>query len=168
MVVFTDCPPNITTLLDEIFEIFWRNSLINSHVLSQDDINSWSIYTYLPYQTDCFKLSHAKIATFTRFNFSASLDLSIEQLYPQKLKHFNKCPLYAATSVYVPYIILHNTSDGKHNFMGIEASTVNEIAKRLNFIVIYVLPKIQTAEVVFDNGTSIGGSNMVDNNFIIK
>lgn len=107
---------NSIETLDETLGILWKNGLLNSHILIQDAKQTWSLYTFVPYQSDCFTLTHIKMASFTPVNLYK--ELSRQQLYPQKLNDFKKCLLYIAVFRVPPFIILNNML-GKVEFDGI-------------------------------------------------
>lgn len=112
LVVVTGSTQNIRNTLDEVFHVFWQNGLMHSHVFIQDAANTWSLYTFLPYQNDCNALSHLKIDCFTSSNFSTPMKLTIDQVYLEKLK-FNGCPLYVAPFIR-PVIMRHCTVVKRH------------------------------------------------------
>lgn len=144
LIVLTEIPKNSTIALDDVFGILWKNGLINSHVLIHDTKKSWSLYAFLPHQKDGCILRHFKIESFTQFNFSSSINMSIDQMYPEKLKNFNGCPLHIAPTVFLHYVMLLNTSDGGFHYAGIDILILNEISKALNFTIRYIFPLIKT------------------------
>lgn len=153
---------NITQHLDEVFQILWKNGLIDSHVLIQVEKKSWALYTFLPYQSDCFALTHLKLITFTPFNISGAMTLSFQSLYPQKLKNFHKCPLYVATTIANPFIIFHNTSNGMDRFEGIDVLIIEQISRVLNFTIVYKLPASYLKRgTILKNGTAVGAFGLV-------
>ncbi|XP_055298675.1 uncharacterized protein LOC129566616, partial [Sitodiplosis mosellana] len=111
IVVTVEVVQNNTNSLNDIFEILWRNSLINSHVLIQDQPQFWTLYTFMPYQKDCFNLAQIKIESFTPLNYTENITISADQLFPKKLTNFHQCPLNIAISLVDPFVTLHNTSD---------------------------------------------------------
>lgn len=140
----------------------WRNGLINSHILMQDGIHLWSLYAFMPFQKDCFALSHFRIATFSSYNFTINMTVPMELLYPKKLQNFNKCPLYAAVSIIDPLTIIHNSSDGKIEFHGIDIAIINQISKALNFDIIYERSMDGAGHgIIFPNGTVTGNMQLV-------
>lgn len=96
LVVETGSTQNIGNTLNEAFRVLWQNGVMHSHVLIQDVASSWSLFTFLPYQSDCNALSHLKIELFTGLNFSTPMKMNINQVYPEKLSSLNGCPLYVA------------------------------------------------------------------------
>lgn len=164
LIIVNERVENLTESLNGIFGILWTNGLIDSHVLAPDNENadSWTLYTYLPYQTDCFSLTQIKVATFTPFNSTDNMTLSIDELYPSKLKSFFNCPLYYAPSNAAPFVIFRNDSDGHHVFEGIDISLIQGIAKLLKFSVVYKCPSRGTGHgVVLENGTAFGNMGLV-------
>lgn len=147
--------------LDEVFETLWKNSLINSHVLSRDRPETWSLHTYLPYHRDCSTFSHLKLATFTPFNFSDHMNLSVEKLYPKKLHNFNKCPLYVSPHIYNPFSIVRNITDDRgyefDDLDGFEVKIINEISRKLNLTPVLKDSLFdQEPAVIMENGTATG------------
>lgn len=101
---------NNTINLEGIIQVLWKNHLIDSHVLTKNGVDSWGLYTFLPYQNDCFTPTTLKIESFTKFSLSKPMNLSTRQVYPQKLKYFNGCPLYITVTPFIPMV------DNKKNY----------------------------------------------------
>lgn len=137
LIVIVNNPQNVTKTLDSIFELVWENSLLNSHVLIQEQPNYWSIYTFMPYQRDCIALDAVRIATFTPMNFTNNISATFDEMFPEKLNDFYKCPLYVATALLEPFASLTNGSDGKPQFKGIDIEILKHISRALNFGIIY-------------------------------
>lgn len=160
LVIVTRTEPNVFNILNETFTILWQRALINSHILLQED-NSWSLYMSLPYQNDCATLTHVKITSFTSSNFTDSLSLSLDELYPAKLRNFNGCQLYAAVNNINPFVIFHtDKKTNKQYFSGFEVNTIEQIAKALNFTIIYKNSP-QDRGQLFENGTAWGNFQLV-------
>lgn len=159
LIVIEHAVRNTTRTLNDIFAILWRNSLINVHILSQTETDHWTLDTFMPYQGDCFTLDHLRIASFTSFNFTENLTLSMEQLYPEKLKDFNQCPLFIAPSLVDPFVIFRNTSGRRSQLTGIDVCIVSQISKTLNFRMVYSSPA--SHGLIFENLTVTGNLNLV-------
>lgn len=148
----------MTEALDKLFGILWENTLIDSHVLCKGEDKFWSLYNSLPFQNGCSVLSKHKIESFSQWNYTENITLSIDKLYPKKLKNFNKCPIYIATPVIQPLTIIHNSPDGSMHFEGIEISIVEQIATKFNFSTVY---KSTKHGIVLENRTATGNMKMV-------
>lgn len=159
LIVVTQPSHNYTITLNGVFEVLWKNSLMDSHVLIEEKTNLWSLYTFIPYQSDCLTLDSLKLATFTPNNFTADINLSEQDLFPEKLNNMNNCPLYIAPSYLDPYIVLLNTTDehGQPQYSGLEFNIITQISKELNFKIVFKRAAIWTIGaghgMVFDNGT---------------
>lgn len=153
-----------TETLDNIFAILWSNGLISSHVLIRNK-SKWTLDTFMPYQRNCFTLDHLHMESFSMFNFTENMSISMEQLYPQKLKDFNQCPLHIAPSVSDPFVILQNTSDGKTQFTGLDIRIISQISKALNFLILYKYSPLGHG-MIFENFTVTGNMNLVRNMFL--
>lgn len=162
LIIITDHTQSGTDRLDKAFGILWKNGLINSHVLTMDENQYWSIYTFFPYQTDCQSLTQLKVATFTPFNYSSSMALHINQLYPYKLI-FNMCPIYVAVQNNHPFSYGQNTSSGDIQFEGIEVDLVNVASVPLNLSVIYKLSFTEDAGMTYENNTPTEPTVWVNN-----
>lgn len=158
LVVVTENVQNVKKSLNEMFAVLWRNGLINSHILIQND-ELWFIYTFKPYQRDCTSLVHVKIASFTLTNYTEHINFSFEEFYSPKLENFNRCPLYVAATEAAPFTIYNNKSEVL-NVSGIEITMVENIAKKLNCTLIYENSPIGRGRI-FENGTGTGNLNMV-------
>lgn len=166
LIIVTDYAKNCSHILSEIFQIMWTNSLINSYVLCQNDDRVWSLYTFIPYQEDCFTLSHHKVTSFTPLNYTSNMTLSVAELFPQKLKNFNNCSLFVAPSIVDPQILFRNTSDEGKKYRGIDIEIIKLISKSLNFAIKYKTSSHGTGHgVIFQNGTATGNLNLVSRIF---
>lgn len=147
-----------TETLTSIFSILWENGLIDADVLSQDEFDVWSLDTFLPYQMDCAKLDHHRIASFSAFNFTKNMNLSLQQLYPVKLRNFNQCALRVG-AIPSDFHVVRNISNGTHIYSGIDINIIKEISAKLNFQIIYECTDLHGE--VFENGTLTGSIKMV-------
>lgn len=145
-------------MLTRIFKVLWANGLTNAHVLTQNEFGTWSLDTFFPYRSDCTELDHVRIASFTPMNFTRNINLSMNQLYPEKLKNFNRCPLFVAATRSSVYVI-HNTLNGIDQYSGIDINIIEQISKTLNFRIVYK-PTDKHGDV-FDNGTLTGSIKLV-------
>lgn len=164
LIVVNENAKNITEALNGVFSILWKNGLIHSHVLTLDgtSADSWTLYTFMPYQSDCFTLTQIEIATFTKYNFTDKITLSIDELYPSKLKSFFNCPLYYAPSAIAPFVIPRNVSDRHDSIEGIDISIIKEITKLLKLLVVYRYSTYGSGHgIVFENGTASGNLGLV-------
>ena len=145
---------NVLQTLDVIFELLWKNSLLNSHVLIQEQPHFWSMYTFMPYQRDCFKLDPVKVATFTPLNFTNNINASLNELFPEKLANFHKCPLYIGLSLLKPYAHIQKDCNGRPQYKGIDINILDHVSKALNFKIVYKrLSKSAGHGNIFPNGT---------------
>lgn len=154
LIILDDVVLNAKKTLNYLFAILWENGLVNSHILCQNESNFWTLYTFMPYQSNCHQLTLLQMITFTPFNFTDYIPLSFEELYPAKLKNFNQCPLFYAPSTCGPYVYTKNTSDGV-KVDGIDVSYVKEIARQLQLSVVLMLPK-EKIGIIFRNGSATG------------
>lgn len=137
LVVVTNNVQNIAQTLDVIFALLWKNSLLDSHVLIQEQPYYWSMFTFMPYQRDCFSLDPVKVATFTPSNFTNNMNVSLRELYPEKLGNFRNCQLYIAPSLLKPYTYMQNDSHGNPQYKGIDINILEHVSKALNFEIVY-------------------------------
>lgn len=137
LIVITKNVQNVSQTLEAIFELLWENSLLNSHVLIQERPYFWSMYTYKPYQRDCFALESIKVAIFTPLNYTNNINASLDDLFPKTLDNFHGCPMYIALSLLYPYSHIQNRSDGTPIYRGIDINIMEHISKALNFNVVY-------------------------------
>lgn len=169
LIIVTDYTKNCSHNLSEIFKIMWTNSLINAHVLCQNDNQIWSLYTFIPYQEDCFELSRREIASFTPFNYTRNITLTATELFPQKLDDFNNCSLFIAPSVVNPQIVFRNTSNKIKRYQGIDIEIIKLISKSLNFDIKYKTSSYGTGHgYVYRNGTATGNLGLVSRFFPLK
>lgn len=145
-------------MLERITEILWKNGLISSHILSEDELGIWTLYTFIPYQTNCIEIAHFRMASFTPLNFTRSMNLSMEQMYPGKLKNFNQCPLYAVAPMSLPFV-KHCSINGSINYSGIDVNIVTQISRKLNFRIIFEY--VNFHGMILSNSTITGGIGLV-------
>lgn len=156
LIIVTENVQEITQTLNEMFAVLWRNGMINVHVLIQTD-EIWSLHTFKPYQSDCTSLTHVKITSFTPSHYTESITLPFDELYPQKLKNFNKCPLYVAVREFPPSTIRHKDNG---DLGGFEITMIEAIAQSINATLIHNFSSNDRG-IIFENGTGTGNLNMV-------
>lgn len=162
IVVTFEIIQNNVNALDDISELLWKNSLINSHILIQDQPQFWALYTFEPYQNDCFTLAQIKIEYFTPLNFTENITVSKHDLFLKKLNDFHQCPLNIATSVVDPFVTLHNASDLSTRYGGVDIDIVEQISKLLNFVAIFTNFSDGTGHgIIFPNDTVTGTMKLV-------
>ena len=153
--------------LNTIFEVLWKNSLLNAHVLIQDQPQFWTLYTFLPYQKDCFHLEAIKIESFTPLNYTKNMNIPEDQLSPEKLTDFNQCPLKAATAYLNPFVTSPENPDPNIKYEGIDIDIVEQIAKSLNFIAIFTSSSGKTDRgIIYPNKTMTGNLKLVRISYI--
>lgn len=164
LVVFTKTVKIASEILDVIFGTLWKHGLINSHILNQDESKIWSLYAFMPYQINCYKLSYHKQITFTALNSTNNLTLSNKKLYPEKLKNLQKCPLFIAASIIEPFVIIQTLANGTVVVDGIEMLIIEQTSKLLNFTIVHKRSSSGTGHgLIFDNGTATGNLGLVLN-----
>lgn len=67
----------------------------------------WSLYEFEPFKSGCLVLSKHKFESFSRFNYTGNSTLSMNTLYPKKLRNFNQCPVFVVAPVLQPFSIIH-------------------------------------------------------------
>lgn len=137
LIVVTHHVRNVLESVNAIFDLFWRNGLLASHVLIQAQPYVWSMYAYVPYQRDCFTLDPVIVAIFTPHNFTNNMNATIDELFPMRLNNFRNCPLYIAPSFLKPFLYMENNSIGMPEYKGIDINILDHISKALNFSIIY-------------------------------
>lgn len=162
LIVITDgVQGSWTSALDHTFQILWENGLINSNVLISGNLQSWSLFTSMPYHIDCSILSYRKLMTLTRSNLT-EMSLSTKQLYPEKLKNFNQCPLNIAASLSEPFVFLRRNSGPNSDPEGIEIEIMTQITKLLNFSVVFENTTDGTNHgFMYSNGIVTGNMELV-------
>lgn len=164
MIILTDEDHKIFKL-NVIFEILWKNGLIDSHVLSQDKNESWSLYTFMPYQQDCSTLSLLKIETFTSTNCTSGMKISREKLYPKKLQNFHRCPIHVAPSISNPAVM---RPDQNQKYRGIDIEIITQISKSLNFAIVFKRSLEGTGHGIIHSNRTISGNMGLVSFFLLK
>lgn len=91
------------------------------------------------------------------------LNYSKSQLYPSREFKFPYCNLFISTISFEPFVIIRNESNGIITFDGFDVIVVNEIAKTMNLIPIYMQAAGRNNRgVILDNGTVNGAMEMVN------
>lgn len=158
LIVVDQSANHTTEILTRIFDVLWKNGLVNAHVLTQNEHDVWSLLTFVPYRSDCTKLDHIRVTTFTPLNFTTDINSSMKIFYPEKLKNFNQCPLIVAATQSSVYVI-RTTSNDIDQYKGIDINIITQIAKKLNFRIVY--KRTEKHGDIFDNGTLTGSTQLV-------
>lgn len=137
-------------------------ALFNVNVLIQDeDTPMWSLYFYKPYRRHCHSVDVIKIETFTPENYTKELKVPFTSLFPSRHLKFNYCPLLVSTLSIPPFVFIPK-ANGSTTFTGLDVTIVNEIAKTLHLLPIYMLaPDKKNRGSIFQNGTATGAVKMV-------
>lgn len=165
LVVLTDNQNDNDIEMMRIFQTAFDNNVMNINILMQGKNTSvWSINMYKAYQNDCRSVTKYTVATFTRENYTSEMNVTFNELFPQKLSDLNGCTVKVSTFPYEPFVIVRTKgyNDSIYEFDGIEVTIFENIAKRMNFKPQYLLPADgKNRGVIFDNGTANGCMQMV-------
>lgn len=162
IVVTVEVIQNNANALNVIFEALWKNSLINSHVLIQDQLQFWALYAFEPYQIDCFTLAEMKIESFTPLNYTENITVPKDDIFPEKLNDFHRCPLNISTSLSDPFVTLRNISHGSTKYEGVDINIVKLISKKLNFVAVFTNFIDGSGHgIIFPNKTVTGNLKLV-------
>lgn len=116
--------------LTQIFRDCWQHHMINVNVLQfQQNDEQVHVFTFFPYTPNHCDYIESEFV-FSMENHSISIQ---NDLFPNKLKDFFKCPLLLATYSIPPYMILQRLADGAYITKGIEGTLYRELASTLNF-----------------------------------
>lgn len=127
---------NSTDTIDETFMECWNRSMPNVIVLMPTNNHSLSISTYFVFKDDCYSLTPHTFGIVNKE--SAKIDFSFDEVFPNKLKNFRGCRVYAATTENPPYVIINATG----HVTGVNDYILQIIAKEYNFNVIYIKTNI--------------------------
>lgn len=139
--------------------------LLEVNVLIQDDdAPMWSLYFYKPFRRHCHSIDVVKIETFTPQNYTNTLGVqSFDSLFAERQFKFTNCPLYVSTMTFEPFVITQK-GNGSIKFDGFDVTIVNEIAKTLRLVPVYILPPDRKKRgFIYPNGTANGAVGMVIN-----
>lgn len=115
--------------------------------------------TFLPFVYSCYSLQQHDVALLTEQN--DSLPGRIGLIYPKKLKDFHRCPIIVAVFHTPPFMIIKSDNTGD-TYDGIDTQILKQLAKKLNFELIYRRPlDNQDRGTIFANGTVNGCIKMV-------
>lgn len=120
--------------------------------------------TFMPFVDNCYSLKQHQIALLTEHNFSIHHG-PINSLYPKKLKNFRQCPVFAAVFHTPPLVIIKSQKIGNSTltaYDGIDTQILEQLAKKLNFNLIYRMPSDkENRGTIYPNGTLTGCIKMV-------
>lgn len=156
LVIITGTVTN-TKAIDDVFQILWKNGLINSNILISNRPDFWTIYTFMPYRIDCSTLSYEKLVSLTPSNFT-EMTLTMRELYPEKLINFNKCPLNVAIATLNPLVYRSNSSES--GYTGIDINIIQQISELLNFSIVFK-PSVEEHGNLYPNGSLTGAMGLV-------
>lgn len=143
--------------LDRIFHCAFRMHMTNFHILIYDwPESTWSILTYLPFKDDCKTLTHHIVETFNMDNYTTTMKMSFDELYPPKLRKLNGCKIRVAAVEVEPYVINYYNGSALD---GIDVRIVKGIANAMNFEPEFIL--VKDRGVVLENGSSTDAMKMV-------
>lgn len=118
------------TKITQIFRDCWEHHMINVNVLQFKETDEQvHVYTFYPYTPDHCEYIESNFL-FSMENHTISIQ---DDLFPNKLRDFFKCPLLLATYTIPPYMILQRLADGTYITKGIEGKLYRELAATLNF-----------------------------------
>lgn len=160
MIVSTAKGKNAKHTLYRISEVLWKNGLLNSHILIEENGN-WLLYTFMPFQKDCVSVDNVKMEIFTPLNYTQNMMMTVENLYPKKLTNFHQCPLFAGVSYLPPFAFIKNDSNGNAVYRGIDIDIVTQISKELNFAIVFNASVGIGRGVFYPNGTTTGNYDLV-------
>lgn len=162
LIVITQEIPNVQEFLHDIFKVPMSLGLLNVNILIENnDAPMWSLFFYKPYIRSCNSIDVIKIETFSPDNYTNELNVSYIDLFPSRQFKFNHCPLYVSTFSIDPFVIIRNLN-GFTTFDGLDVIIVNEIAKTLNLVPIFMLaPDKKNRGIIYPNGTATGAMKMV-------
>lgn len=160
LIIIAEDTKNTTEYLNDVFQLLWKTSLLDSNVLFRDENKFWSLYTFMPFQNDCLSLGIIKFTTFTPSNFTNNMTVPMDLLYRKKLKNFNNCPLYVGVSVAPALLYIGNTSNDQIQYRGLDIDVLNHISSILNFRIEYKLSP-DGRGMIHPNGTVTGTLNLV-------
>lgn len=133
-------PPRETKeLLDNIFSAAWKFGIIEIDALVYTTNASWTLVTYLPYDTeDCMTLTYKNLTTLTAANYTRFADIPSAELSIKKMRNMRRCPITVVVYPCEPYVFV---AENGTKFDGIEIQIVEAVAALLNFTPIYMLPQ---------------------------
>lgn len=155
---------NIFKTMHDIFTTVMNLGLLDVDVvIKESNTSNWSIYSYKPYIKTCHSFEIERIDTFSPENYTKESNVAAVNLYGPRLFKFPWCWLYVSTFSFDPFVIIRNTSIGIITYSGIDVKIVNEIAKTLKLIPMYMQPSDgKNRGKIFKNKTATGAIKMVN------
>ncbi|XP_055850574.1 uncharacterized protein LOC129915133 [Episyrphus balteatus] len=142
--------PNFLHLLREIFQIFWKLSMINVNALIEDQDGIVTLYTYFPFKEyRCMDISPEINNRFVNGVFTYK-----RLHFPNKITNFWKCPLNVIVGTEPPFIDIDNGE-----LIGFDGLLLKQLASVLNFSIKIVR---SPSGHVFDNQTFTDGFKLLN------
>lgn len=134
-------PANETkALLDHIFSSAWKFGIIEISALAYNTNASWSLITYVPYDTeDCITLTYKNLTTLTPANYTTFAATPFTKLFLRKMRNMRKCPVNVVIYPCEPYVF--ESREKGRRYDGIEVRVIDAIARAMNFTPNYILPQ---------------------------
>lgn len=147
-------PPEETKLLlDKIFSAAWVYGIIEISTLVYSTNASWSLITYLPYDTqDCMALTYRNLTTLTATNYTKFTDTPYAQLFLRKMRNMRKCTVNVVIYPCEPYVF--ESREKGRVYDGIEVRVIDAIALAMNFTPNYILPQDEYGNIWPNKGDS--------------
>lgn len=135
-------PKNCSSIdVDKIFEAAWRRYVYNVNILCNETIK-----TYMPFQ-------HNSCGNTT----AVTMNESMSNFFPDKLKNLFGCPIKVATFFYPPITMREMLADGSFRYYGSEMEMVFGLAEALNFSIdMTYINQSGFTGLLYENGTATG------------
>uniref|UniRef100_A0A1I8PNM8 Putative ionotropic receptor ligand binding domain-containing protein n=1 Tax=Stomoxys calcitrans TaxID=35570 RepID=A0A1I8PNM8_STOCA len=137
LIVFYGRDTNYNQEMQKIFEYCWHYYIANVALLFTLEGQSIDLFTYYP-----FTPNHCQRPQIRKINEESRqiMNLSPNELYPEKFLNFHNCTLVAAVWDVPPYLTLPETERRPNQFGGVEGLLLDIMAGVLNFDLDYKIP----------------------------
>lgn len=137
--------------IKEIFRLVWKLQMYNVNLMYEAENESIMVKSFIPFKPgECHSTTPILINQFKDGKF-----ISVESLYPLKMRNLHNCTVNVAASYSVhPFIIPKLSTNGSIQLTGQDISLLKTLSETLNMNINFAF--IGEQGFIYDNGTGEG------------
>ncbi|XP_046802247.1 glutamate receptor ionotropic, NMDA 2C-like [Lucilia cuprina] len=151
---------NLFSVLNQMFEYFWQNSIINVSLMTANKQFVVDVFTYFPFDNylTC-RMPWVEQINYYSGSWSQPIVMTI---FPEKINNLENCPLDVAVWNTPPYLSYLKSDEGVYKIDYFEAVLLKVLSEKLNFSLnLQEPPNDEQRGKVLANGTITGAMKML-------
>ncbi|KAI8124067.1 putative glutamate receptor [Lucilia cuprina] len=151
---------NLFSVLNQMFEYFWQNSIINVSLMTANKQFVVDVFTYFPFDNylTC-RMPWVEQINYYSGSWSQPIAMTI---FPEKINNLENCPLDVAVWNTPPYLSYLKSDEGVYKIDYFEAVLLKVLSEKLNFSLnLQEPPNDEQRGKVLANGTITGAMKML-------